>query len=145
MCKVLARPACACCAWVWKRRRESTVYGMSKIALGFAVPVAASIACAPLAQADGDASNLDQLVIKVYNQLIPECSRHRAEPNVQRIDWDGGRPTGQGGSGRIVDVNPLLGGPFTAYWNPGPTPTPKALAVQALNQGYWDITVGICT
>jgi hypothetical protein len=117
--------------------------------LTFATGVAAAllstgIARAPLAQADGNASNLDQLVAQVYNQVQRGCTPH-TPPQFQRINWDNGGPTGQGGSGRIVDANPSLGGPFTAYWNIGPTAPAGARVVPALgNNGYWDITLEFC-
>ncbi len=35
---------------------------------------AVGIACAPLAQADGNSANLDQLVAQVYNQVQRGCT-----------------------------------------------------------------------
>jgi hypothetical protein len=114
-----------------------------KVAVLSAVLVAA-IVCAPSAHADGDPSNLDQLVAQVYNQVQRGCTP-RIPPQFQRIVWDGGRPTGQGGSGRIIDATPGLGGPFTARWNPDPSAPAGARVVPALgNNGYWDITLEFC-
>lgn len=109
-----------------------------------AVLAAAGIACAPLAQADGDASNLDQLVAQVYNQVQTRCTPP-TPPSFQRIAWDNGRPTGLGGTGRIIDANPALGGPFTAWWSPTPNATPGARVVPALGgNSYWQITLQFC-
>lgn len=65
------------------------------------------------------ASNLDSLVAQVYNQVQKGCTP-RTPPQFQRIIWDGTGPTGGGGTGRTVDANPALGGPFSASWNLGP-------------------------
>jgi len=53
-------------------------------------------------------------------------------PQFQRIIWDGTGPTGGGGTGRIVDVNPDLGGPFSAWWNLGPNAPAGARSVPVL-------------
>ena len=53
---------------------------------------------------------------------------------------------GQGGSGRIIDADPALGGPFQVLWNLGPDTTglPGYRAVPAQPQGYWDINLEFC-
>jgi len=116
-----------------------------------AIPIvllAAGITCAPLAQADADTSNLDQVVAGVYNQVQARCTPSM-RPSFQRIQWDPGYPYGGGGTGRIIDANPGLGGPFTVYWNLGPNPPAGARSVpaQAPNgsqHGYWDVTLQFC-
>ena len=83
------------------------------LASGFLV-LAAGIACAPVAQADGNAANLDQLVAQVYNQVQSRCTPSM-HPSFQRVVWDNGYASGGGiNHGRIIDANPSLGGPFTA-------------------------------
>jgi hypothetical protein len=84
------------------------------------VLLAAGITCALLAQADADTSNLDQVVAGVYNQV--QARSPSMSPSFQRILWDPGYPYGGGGTGRIIDANPRLGGPFTVYPNLGPNP-----------------------
>ena len=109
-----------------------------------AVPavLAADIACAPLAQADGNAANLDQVVAQVYNQVQRGCTP-KTPPNFQRIAWNS-PPTGQGGTGRIIDANPALGGPFEVWWNFGTSAAPGARVIPAQPQGYWDVTLEFC-
>ncbi|HEY2501407.1 MAG TPA: hypothetical protein VGI68_08280 [Mycobacterium sp.] len=113
-----------------------------------AAALAAGIACAPLAQADADTSNLDQIVAGVYNQVQARCTPSMP-PSFQRIQWDAGMPYGGGGTGRIIDANPRLGGPFTVYWNLGPNPPAGARSVPAYTSsgaphGYWDVTLEFC-
>lgn len=106
---------------------------------------AAGIACAPLAQAGtgADTSNLDQIVAGVYNQVQRGCTPS-TPPNFQRIQWDAGFPYGGGGTGRIIDANPGLGGPFQVLWNLGPNPPAGYRSVPAQPQGYWDINLEFC-
>jgi hypothetical protein len=75
---------------------------------------AAALAAAPTAQADGDASYLDRLVAQVYNQ-VQRGWFPRTPPQFQRIVWDQTGLIGGGGTGPIVDANPALGGPFSAW------------------------------
>lgn len=121
---------------------------MNTFAFGFAALTAGGIVCAPLARADADTSHLDQIVAGVYNQVQRGCTP-RTPPNFQRIQWDPGSPYGGGGTGRIIDANPSLGGPFTVYWNLGPNPPAGARSVPAQTSsgaphGYWDITLEFC-
>jgi hypothetical protein len=110
--------------------------------LAISAVLAAGIACAPLAQADGNSANLDQLVAQVYDQVQRRCTPTEP-PQFQRIAWDS-PPGGQGGSGRIIDADPALGGPFQVYWNLGGGPFPGARVVPAQPQGYWDIVLEFC-
>jgi hypothetical protein len=106
-------------------------------------PFAEPVTPTPLAHADGNAANLDQLVAGVYNKVQRGCTPS-TPPSFQRIAWDS-PPGGQGGSGRIIDANPGLGGPFHAYWNLGGGPFPGAQGVvPAQPQGYWDIVLEFC-
>ena len=116
---------------------------MTKPLIG-ALLVAAAVAATSPARADGDASNLDSLVAQVYDQVQRGCTP-RTPPQFQRIIWDGTGPTGGGGTGRIVDANPGLGGPFSAWWNLGPDAPAGARSVPSLGgHGYWDITLEFC-
>lgn len=99
---------------------------------------------APAAHADGNSANLDQLVGQAYTQFQHGCTP--SEPaNFQRVAWDA-PPGGQGGSGRIIDANPALGGPVKVYWSLfKDTPVPGAQKiVPAQPQGYWDIVFEFC-
>ena len=119
------------------------VRGLAMKVVAAAVAAIAVVTAAP-ASADDNASNLDQLVANLYTQVQRGCTPNMP-PSFRRIAWDNGGPTGQGGSGRIVDANPHLGGPFTAYWNIGPSAPAGARVVPALgNNGYWDITLEFC-
>jgi hypothetical protein len=107
------------------------------------VAALAAITIAPLAQADGNASNLDQIVGQAYTDFQTHCTPHMT-PQFQRIAWDS-RPTGQGGTGTIIDATRGLGGPFKAYWNSGPSHPPGAQRiVSADGNGYWDIEFDFC-
>lgn len=114
-----------------------------KAALGGTVALVA-IAFSPLAHADGNASDLDQIVGRAYTDFQSHCTPSMS-PQFQRIVWDGGRPTGQGGTGTIIDATRGLGGPFKAYWNSGPSHPPGAQRiVSADGNGYWDIEFDFC-
>jgi hypothetical protein len=103
----------------------------------------AAITCAPVAHADGNSANLDQLVGQAYTQFQHGCTPSMT-PQFQRIQWDS-PPGGQGGSGRIIDGTQGLGGPFKVYWNLGNGPFPGAQKiVPAQPQGYWDIVFEFC-
>jgi hypothetical protein len=107
------------------------------------VAALAAITFAPLAQADGNAANLDQLVGQAYTQFQTRCTPTEA-PQFQRVAWDS-PPGGQGGTGRIIDAAPGLGGPFKVYWNLGNGPFPGAQKiVPAQPEGYWDIVFEFC-
>jgi hypothetical protein len=111
--------------------------------IGGMVAVAA-IAFDPLAQADADASNLDQIVAQAYTQFQSHCTPNMT-PQFQRIVWDQGYASGGGGHGRIIDGTQGLGGPFSAWWNIGPSRPPGAQKiVPAQPSGYWDITFEFC-
>jgi hypothetical protein len=51
------------------------------------VAALAAITFAPLAQADGNAANLDQLVGSAYTQFQHGCTPSMS-PQFQRIQWD---------------------------------------------------------
>jgi hypothetical protein len=103
----------------------------------------AAVVCAPAASADGNASNLDQIVGNAYTQFQRGCTPSMT-PSFQRVAWNS-PPTGQGGSGRIIDANPALGGDVQVYWNLGNGPYPGAQKiVPAQPQGYWDIVFEFC-
>jgi hypothetical protein len=116
---------------------------------------AIALATAAPAHADGNASNLDQIVAQVYEKRQAQCTPSMP-PHFVRIDWDtfpisfgphtdvGHYPTGSGGRGRIVDANPSLGGPFQAWWGDGSPGLPDAIRVPAQPNGYWDITLAFC-
>jgi hypothetical protein len=116
---------------------------MRKLLMGVVV-AAAAITSAPIAQADADASNLDQIVGQAYTQFQTRCTPSMT-PRFQRVVWDTGRPSGGGGTGRIVDGTQGLGGPFSAWWNIGPSrPAGAQTIVPAQPSGYWDITFEFC-
>jgi hypothetical protein len=117
--------------------------GMMRKALVIPAVLAAGITCAPLAQADGNTANLDQIVAQVYTQVQRGCTP-QTPPNFQRIAWDAGSPFGGGGTGRIIDANPSLGGPFQVLWNLGPNPPAGYRSVPAQPNGYWDINLEFC-
>lgn len=109
-----------------------------------AVAAVVAITLVPPARADGNSANLDQLVGQAYTQFQHGCTP--TEPaNFQRVAWDA-PPGGQGGTGRIIDANPNLGGPIKVYWSLfKDTPVPGAQKiVPAQPQGYWDIVFEFC-
>ena len=107
--------------------------------------LAVGIACASLAQAGtgADTSNLDQIVAGVYNQVQRGC-RHRHHRRSNASSGTAGSPYGGGGTGRIIDANPHLGGPFQVLWNLGPNAPNGYRSVPAQPQGYWDINLEFC-
>lgn len=110
--------------------------------------LAAGIACAPLAQADADTSNLDQLIGQLYTKVQRGCTP-QTPPSFQGIQWDPGSPYGGGGTGRIVDADPHLGGPFKVYWDLGSNPPAGSRQVPAqtstgVPHGYWDVNFEFC-
>jgi hypothetical protein len=107
------------------------------------VAALAAITFTPIAQADGNTDNLDQIVGQAYTDFQKHCTRTMA-PLFQRIVWNN-PPTGQGGTGTIIDANRALGGPFTVSWSPDNSRTPDAQRiVPAQPQGYWDIAFQFC-
>jgi hypothetical protein len=95
----------------------------------------ATLAFAPLAQADGNAANLDQIIGQAYTQFQAGCTPSMT-PSFQRIVWDS-PPTGQGGTGTIVDGNQGLGGRFQVLWNSSDSrPAGAQRIVPAQPQGY---------
>jgi hypothetical protein len=108
-----------------------------------AVAAGAAITFAPIAQADGNTANLNQIVGQAYTQFQARCTPSMT-PQFQRVVWDS-PPTGQGGTGRIVDGNQGLGGPFKVSWSPDNSRTADAQKiVPAQPQGYWDIAFEFC-
>ncbi|HEX4391253.1 MAG TPA: hypothetical protein VH084_06885 [Mycobacterium sp.] len=113
-----------------------------KLLIGGAA-AAAAIIFTPIAHADGNTANLDQIVGSAYTDFQQHCTRTLA-PQFQRIVWNN-PPTGQGGAGTIVDANRALGGSFTVSWSPDNSRTPDAQRiVPAQPQGYWDIAFQFC-
>jgi hypothetical protein len=112
-------------------------------AIASAVVLAAAITFEPSAQADGNAANLPQLIANLYTQVQQRCTP-QTPPHFQSIQWDGGGPY-QLGSGRIIDANPSLGGPFQYGWNLGPDAQPGWRSVRDPNgNGYWDVNFEFC-
>jgi hypothetical protein len=113
---------------------------MSKIAVGLAV-LAAGIACAPLAQADnGDQASAEQAIRAVYSRIT--CGSPPMPMSLQSIRWDNFYPA-SGGSGRIIDANPALGGPFkVAWWNPRVGPAQDSPPYRAY--GQWGVDLEFC-
>jgi hypothetical protein len=113
--------------------------------------VLAGVVLAAPAHADGDTSNLDQIIENLYNDVQARCTP-TLHPQFQRIEWDSypGQfgdehyPTGAGGSGRIVDADPRLGGHFQAWWGLGPEAPAGYRVVPAQPNGYWDINLEFC-
>ena len=117
---------------------------MIKIA---AVP-AAAIALAPLTHADpppsAGAGDGEATVQQLYMQVQSTCTP-RTPPNFQRIVWNGNYFNGDYGTGRIIDANPSLGGPFTIMWSLGPGhPLARSREVPSSQRGYWDINLEFC-
>jgi hypothetical protein len=115
---------------------------MKKLAIG-GVAVFAAITTATPVYADGNAANLDQIVGQAYTQFQHGCTPGTT-PRFQRVVWDS-PPTGQGGTGHIVDGDQRLGGQFKVSWSPNNSRTPDAQnIVPAQPQGYWDIAFEFC-
>lgn len=108
-----------------------------------AAVMAVGVACAPPAQADGKTTNLDQIIGDLYTQVQRRCTPE-IPPSFQGIQWAPADPTGGGGTGRIVDATPGLGGPFQVWWNLGPNPPVGYRSVSADGLGYWDIEFEFC-
>jgi hypothetical protein len=114
---------------------------MMNKAMALAV-LAAGIVSAPLAHADGTQASAEQAVRNVYNKVQARCTPSMA-PSFQRIAWNS--VTGQGGTGRIIDANPRLGGPFHVWWdNTGGSPPAGTFKEPAQPEGYWDVTLEFC-
>ncbi|MEB4211479.1 hypothetical protein [Mycobacterium sp. 94-17] len=106
--------------------------------------LAAGITLAPVAHADGDEPSLVAAVRQVYEQVQRGCTP-RTPPQFQRIVWNSPYPTGQGGTGRIIDAAPGLGGPFHVWWDNTEQPAPAGtFKVPAQPRGYWDVTLEFC-
>jgi hypothetical protein len=116
---------------------------MNKVLVVVPAVVAAGIAYAPLAYADGNTANLDQLIGQLYTQVMQGC-QPQTPANFQGIQWDPGSPYGGGGSGRIIDGNPSFGGPFEVLWGAGPQAPAGYRVVPAQPNGYWDINFEFC-
>src|SRR6201987_1514168 len=78
---------------------------MTRKALLIPAVLAAGIAIAPIAHADGTQASLNDAVRQVYTQVQTRCTP-TMPPNFQGIQLTGD------GEGRIIDANPSLGGPF---------------------------------
>src|SRR5438270_225048 len=103
----------------------------------------AAITFIPIAHADGNTANLDQIVGQAYTDFQSHCTPSMT-PQFQRIIWNK-PPTGQGGTGTIVDARQSLGGQFTVSWSPDNSRTADAQKiVPAQPQGYWDIAFQFC-
>ena len=97
---------------------------MRAVTAAVAGPIA--LATAPLAHAYG---NTAKIIAQVYTQVQRGCTPFEP-PNFQHIVWDSypdqfgneHYPTAGGGTGRIIDADPHLGGPFQVWWNIGPNP-----------------------
>jgi hypothetical protein len=106
-------------------------------AMAMSVVLAAAIACAPLARADGTQASAEQAVATIYNQVQRRCTPSMA-PSLQSIQWE--QFNGNYGKGRIVDANPGLGGPFQIGWdNTNGNPAPGWR-----RSGQWDIELEFC-
>jgi hypothetical protein len=104
--------------------------------------IAAGIVIAPLANADGTQASAEQAVRSVYEQVQRGCTP-QTPPQFQRIVWNS--VTGQGGTGRIIDATPGLGGPFQVWWdNTNQAPMAGYRKVPAQPQGYWDVNLEFC-
>jgi hypothetical protein len=106
----------------------------------------AGIVLAPLAHANGTESSLESAVRQVYTQVQTKCTPNMP-PNFQGITFDKGYFPGGVGSGKIVDANPSLGGPFDYMWGPPGSPgTPGYLyhRVPAQPDGDWFIELNFC-
>jgi hypothetical protein len=103
--------------------------------------LAAGIACAPVAHADsGDQASAEQAVRAVYSRIT--CGSPPMPMSLQSIQWDSFYPA-SGGSGRIIDANPALGGPFqVAWWNPRVGPAKDAPPFRAY--GQWGVNLEFC-
>ena len=88
-------------------------------------------------------ANFDQIIGDLYTEVQHRCTP-QMPPNFQGIQWAPGAPAGGGGSGRIIDATPGLGGPFQVWWNPGPNPPVGYRSVPADGYGYWDIDFEFC-
>jgi hypothetical protein len=114
---------------------------MRKLLIGGLVAVAA-IASAPLAQAySGDQASAEEAVTAIYNQVQRGCTP-RTPPSLQSISWDSFNPAA-GGTGRIHDANPGLGGPFiVAYWNEKVGPAQNSPPYRGY--GQWGVNLEFC-
>lgn len=103
---------------------------------------AAAIICTPPAQADsGDQASAEQAVTAIYNQVQRRCTPSMA-PSLQSISWESFNPA-SGGTGRIHDANPGLGGSFAvAYWNEKVGPAQDSPPYRAY--GQWGVNLEFC-
>lgn len=122
---------------------KQSLLGFLSTATASAVVVVAVMMPAAHAGTGADTSNLDHIIETLYDDVQSRCTP-TLTPHFQRIDWDPGYPYGGGGSGRIVDDDPSLGGPFQVWWNLGPDPPNGYRSVPAEPQGYWDINLEFC-
>jgi hypothetical protein len=111
-------------------------------AAAIAVVFSAAIAGAPPAQAvSGDQADAEQAVTAIYYQVQRGCTP-RMSPSLQSISWDSFHPVA-GGTGRIHDANPALGGPFiVTYWNEKVGPARDSPPYRAY--GQWGVNLEFC-
>jgi hypothetical protein len=108
------------------------------------ISAGAMIAMASLAHADADQASAEQAVEDGYIKYQKGCTPTEP-PRFQSISWDffyppGTDPSGHvGGSGRIHDADPALGGPFVAVLDTGALPPTGAVKV-----GGWDVVFEFC-
>lgn len=108
-----------------------------------ALAVAAVLSAAPVAHADGDPANLESLVGLAYLTYQARCTP-QTPPDFEGVVWDA-PPTGQGGTGTVIDTNPALGGQFTALWDATSDPAdPGTFKFPDGGSGYWDIAFQFC-
>jgi hypothetical protein len=106
--------------------------------------IAAAVLFAPIANADGSAS-LNAAVEQVYTKRQAQCTPNMT-PHFQGIQLT---KVGEGeGSGRIIDANPSLGGPFDYMKLPNGSPGTPGWQYQRVdaNDGsgiYW-ILLNFC-
>jgi hypothetical protein len=103
--------------------------------------LAAGIALAPMAQADGSQASLSNAVQQVYTQVQIKCTPNMP-PHFQTIQLTGN------GSGRIIDANPRLGGEFQYMWVPNGSPGVPGASYYRVDandgNGIWFINLEFC-
>jgi hypothetical protein len=108
------------------------------------VAAVAAIGIAGAAPAHADTptqASAESAVRTIYIQVQAGCTP-TDPPHFQSITWDffsTADPAHIGGTGRIHDANPALGGPFVATWDTGAPLPPGARKV-----GQWDVNLEFC-
>ena len=110
---------------------------MRKIAV-IPVVLAAGITLTPPAHADMGQlqAQAEQSVATAYSQVQTRCTPSM-HPSLQSIAWDSFQMSY--GTGRIIDANPSLGGPFKVYAASRVAPASGTTRV-----GYWDVELDFC-